>query len=76
MKAIGEAATTHSVRAVLRSPSNQTESWETARSSFHVGAVQVWVRTTVSVFQLHREIAFTFHIGIFRGGKSGILRVP
>lgn len=76
MKAIGEAATTHSVRTVLGSQSNQKESWETTRSSFNVGAVQVWVFTTVNVFQLHREIAFAFHIGIFRGGKSGILSVP
>lgn len=76
MKAIGEAATTHKVQTVLRSQSNQTESWETTRSSFNIGAVQVWVLTTVNVFQLHREIAFVFHIGIFRGGKSGILSVP
>lgn len=76
-KAIEDAATAHNVQTVLRSQSNQTErSWETTRNSFNVGAVQVWVLTTVYVFQLHREITFVFHIGIFRGGKSGILSVP
>lgn len=77
MKAIENAATAHNVQTVLRSQSNQTErSWETTRNSFNVGAVQVWMLTTVNVFQLHREIVFIFHIGTFRGGKSGILSVP
>lgn len=77
MKAIEDAATAHNVQTVLRSQSNQTErSWETTRNSFNAGAVQVWVLTPVNVFQLHREIAFVFHIGIIRGGKSGILSVP
>lgn len=77
MKTIEDATTAHTVQAVLRSQSNQRErSWETTRNSLNVGAVQVWVLTTVNVFQLQREIAFVFHIGIFRGGKSGILSVP
>lgn len=77
MKAVEEAATTHKVRTVLRSQCNQTKSsWETTRNSFKVGAVQGWALTTANVFQLHREMALVFRIGIFRGGKSGTLSVP